>query len=277
MLDICLTLQACLIYNAQQEGAPAFGTDEVKMTAVFDGDKEFADDEIFEEIDIEVFVIKHPHRKKPKAHRYAFRVNKKRVVTEEPVPTREEILTLAGFTPPADYRLRLKRGKGDPLEVQPGQHVDLTEPGVERFIANKLHVQDGLSERREFQLPEEDTAFLDSLGLRWEAIRVENQLWVVIRDWRTPEGFTPEKVDIAFDVTSYPAGVIDMAYFAPAIARENGADIPQANVTVQLDGGNWQRWSRHREEHINPWNPASDSLASHYSYMLDWFQRELDR
>ncbi len=247
------------------------------MALVFDGDKDFADDDVFEEIDIEVFVFRHPHRKKPKAHRYAFRVNKKRLVTKDPLPTREEILTDAGFVPTDQYRLRLKRGLGDPLEIKPGQRVDLTEPGVERFIANKLHVQDGLSERREFQLPEEDSAFLNGLGLRWETLRNGGQLWVIIREWQTPSGFDPDKVDIAFDVTTYPAGLIDMAYFAPAIVRTTGAIIPQANVTVQVDGSNWQRWSRHREQHINPWDPASDSLASHYGYMLDWFVRELAR
>lgn len=229
-----------------------------------------------DELDIEAFTAANPHDKKPKATRYAFRVNKKRVTTTDPNPTREEILTLSGFVPVEEYRLRLKSGKGDPVEIQPAQRVDLTQPGVERFVANKLHVQDGLSERREFALPEEDTAFLNGLGLHWEAVNC-GQLWIFVRGWSPPEGFEPGQVDIAFDVTSYPAGVIDMAYFSPAISRTSGASIPQADVTVEIDGERWQRWSRHRVEGVNSWNPESDSIASHYSYMLDWFKRELDR
>lgn len=234
------------------------------------------DEPPLEELDIEAFTASNPHDKKPPAKRYAFRVNKKRVTTTDPNPTREEILTLAGFVPVEEYRLRLKSGKGDPVEIQPNAHVDLTQPGVERFVANKLHVQDGLSERREFGLPEEDTAFLDSLGLHWEAIN-RGQLWIIVRGWMPPQGFQPERVDIAFDVTSYPAGVIDMAYFSPAITRTSGAGIPQADVTVEIDGNSWQRWSRHRVEGVNSWNPESDSIASHYGYMLDWFKRELER
>ena len=103
------------------------------------------------------------------------------------------------------------------------------------------------------------------------------QLWTIVRSWMPPQGFQPERVDIAFDVTSYPAGVIDMAYFSPAISRTSGAGIPQADVTVEIDGNSWQRWSRHRVEGVNSWNPESDSIASHYGYMLDWFKRELER
>ncbi len=128
------------------------------------------DEPPLEELDIEAFTASNPHGKKPSAKRYAFRVNKKRATTSDPNPSREDILKLTGFVPVEEYRLRLKSGKGDPVEIQPGQHVDLTEPGVERFVANKLHVQDGLSERREFVLPEEDIAFLDGLGLTWEAV-----------------------------------------------------------------------------------------------------------
>lgn len=237
---------------------------------------ENADEPPLEELDIEAFTAANPKDKKPRAKRYAFRVNKKRVVTTDPNPTREEILTLSGFVPVNEYRLRLKGGKGDPVEIQPGQHVDLTQPGVERFVANKLHVQDGLHERREFVLPDEDTAFLNGLGLSWETIK-GGQLWLIVRGWSPPEGFAPGKVDVAFDVTSYPVGVIDMAYFSPAISRTNGAQIPQADVSVAIDGGNWQRWSRHRVEGVNSWNPESDSIASHYAYMLDWFRRELER
>lgn len=237
---------------------------------------ETEDEPPLEELDIEVFTAANPKDRKPQAKRYVFRVNKKRVVTTDPNPTREEILTLAGFVPVNEYRLRLKSGKGDPVEIQSGQHVDLTQPGVERFVANKLHVQDGLSERREFVLPEEDTAFLNGLGLSWETIN-SGQLWLIVRGWSPPEGFAPSKVDVAFDVTSYPVGVIDMAYFSPAISRTNGAHIPQADVSVAIDGDNWQRWSRHRVEGVNSWNPESDSIASHYAYMLDWFRRELER
>ena len=77
------------------------------------------DEPPLEELDIEAFTAANPHDKKPPAKRYAFRVNKKRAATADPNPTREEILTLAGFVPVEEYRLRLKSGKGQ-SRVQAG-------------------------------------------------------------------------------------------------------------------------------------------------------------
>lgn len=233
--------------------------------------------EIRETLDIEEFALANPDKQKPKAKVYAYRVNKKRLTTTSPTPTREQVLESAGLVPVNEYRLRLKDGSGDPREINNGEIVDLTKPGVERFIANRLHVQDGLTERFEFDLPADDAAFLNGLNLRWETLNVSGRLWLLIKQWTPPAPFVPTPCDIAFDLSSYPAGVIDMAYFFPAIVRTDGKVIPQADHQESIDGKMWQRWSRHRVDGLNTWNPESDSIATHYAYMLDWFVREMGR
>src|SRR5207249_2758351 len=119
-------------------------------------------------IDIEEYA--RAGRPVPRARRYRYRVNKQRLVTECATLTGRQILESAGLVPVDQYRLRLKERHGPPVEIGLDQVVDLRKPGIERFVAQKKEVQDGLDTRRHFALPAEDIAFLDSLGLRWGAI-----------------------------------------------------------------------------------------------------------
>ena len=71
----------------------------------------------------------------PRARGYRFRVNRDRFEIFEPEPTRETILDKAGLTPVNDWTLRLKLHGGESRLIQPGERVDLTQPGVEKFKA----------------------------------------------------------------------------------------------------------------------------------------------
>ena len=114
--------------------------------------------------------------------------------------------------PVGDFRLRLKRRHGPPEEIKPGTVLHLRLHGIERFIAQAKHVQDGRGTRREFALGEEDRAFLDSLGLAWETLKVPNpvpgqppRLWVVIYDLPVPDGFNVSKAHVAIEIApGYP-------------------------------------------------------------------------
>lgn len=84
-------------------------------------------------IDIEEYTA---HGKKPpKDKRYRIRVNSEKFIFAIANPTREQILETAGLTPSTAYSLRLKLKGGGHRLIREGEHVDLTEPGVERFKA----------------------------------------------------------------------------------------------------------------------------------------------
>ena len=231
-------------------------------------------EELIEElVDIEECVL--AGRPVPLAKEYRYRVNRQHFTTKHPELTREQILERAQLVPIDQYRLRLKRRHGAPIEVKPGETVHLRDHGIERFIAQHKEVQDGLESRRQFSLPAEDIAFLNSLGLIWEAVVEGGTLWVIIRGVSLPPGYQLTTADIAIEIApGYPTSELDMAYFYPALARTDGATIACTTVVRELDGKGWQRWSRHRTA-AAPWVPGQDNLERHYVYMLHWLTREV--
>ena len=211
----------------------------------------------------------------PHARRYRYRVNKQHFVTESPELTGRQILERAGLVPVEQYRLRLKERHGPPVEIGLNQEVDLRKPGVERFVAQKKEVQDGLESRRQFTLPAEDVAFLQSLGLHWETVVEGGNFWVVIYGVPLPAGFTERATDVAIQIAAgYPTSPLDMAYFHPPVLRQDGRQIACANAVQSLDGRTWQRWSRHRIG-ATAWVPGEDNLERHFMFMQDWWVREI--
>jgi hypothetical protein len=224
-------------------------------------------------VDIEEYA--RAERPVPRAHRYRYRVNKQHLVTKCPELTGRQILEAAGLVPVDQYRLRLKERHGPPVEIGLDQVVNLRKPGIERFVAQKKEVQDGLGNRRDFALPAEDIAFLDSLGLRWDAIAEAGNLWVVIYGVVLPPGFTESATDVAIQIMpGYPTSQLDMAYFNPPVLRQDGRSIACANTVENLDGRTWQRWSRHRIG-ATAWVPGEDNLERHFMFMQDWWSREI--
>ena len=134
-------------------------------------------------------------------------------------------------------------GGGQPQRIELDQSVDFTTPGIERFKTLPVDSTDGLAKpRRDFRLPESDEAFLDSLGLRWEAVIDQG---------------------------------VNMASFCPALARADGKGINGLSGHV-LDVRNFQQWSRHRTAQ-NPWRPGEDDLQSHVLLVEHWLCHELTR
>lgn len=130
--------------------------------------------------------------------------------------------------------------------------------------------------RRQFKLLPKDKEFLNQYGLPWETI-VDGSQWVLIHDFPTHETYNHLQVSIAVRLeTGYPQAQLDMVYVHPALTRKDGKPIPQTNATQQLDGKNWQRWSRHRTS-ANPWRPGEDSLETHVYLIEDWFVREFEK
>jgi hypothetical protein len=127
--------------------------------------------------------------------------------------------------------------------------------------------------RRQFNLPERDTLYLNTLGLPWETIGTQGVGHVLISDFPMPAGYTETTVTVALQIdVGYDDTQIDMAYFFPPIARSDGKVIG-ALATKVIDGKTFQRWSRHRTS-ANPWRPGEDYLGTHMALVEEWLTRE---
>ena len=97
-----------------------------------------------DEIEIETYAQKvNGKEKPPKATKYIIRVDKPKFTVEVPAMKGREILTLAGKTPPEQYKLRQKMHGGETKTIGLDDTVDFTEPGVERFMTLKLDQTEG--------------------------------------------------------------------------------------------------------------------------------------
>lgn len=130
--------------------------------------------------------------------------------------------------------------------------------------------------RRQFTLPARDREFMDTRGLEWETINDAGGQWLLISDFRVPSGYSTERVTLGLMIPpGYPDAQIDMAYFSPDLLRTNGRAI-NAISFQQLDGRNFQRWSRHRTAR-NAWRPGEDDVSSHLLLVEGWLEKELTR
>ena len=120
-------------------------------------------------------------------------------------------------------------------------------------------------------LPEEDMDFLSTdYSDKWEELTEVGKTGLLIKDYPLPEGYTPRKTNLMLIIPdSYPVGMIDMFYFNPPVARQDGigiaalADEPHFNQQ-------WQRWSRHYD-----WRPGINNVSTHITYVRNELISEL--
>jgi hypothetical protein len=128
--------------------------------------------------------------------------------------------------------------------------------------------------RREFTLPEADVAFLETLGLAWETVIQNNTRWLILHGYESPAGYNHTRVFLGIRISpGYPDTQLDMVYFSPPLARQDGRPIGALSSTT-LDGKTYQQWSRHRTG-LNPWRPGEDDLSTHLELVKHWLEREL--
>ncbi|MCA8063630.1 multiubiquitin domain-containing protein [Burkholderia sp. AU38729] len=223
-------------------------------------------------IDVEFFV----REKKPipHGHKYKIRIDKTYYVVDVPHMTGEQILGLAGKSS-AGYLLS-EKVHGQMRPVAPGQTVDFTAHGVERFATIPKEVQEGEGPvRADFTVMEEDAEFLNSKGYAWEAVASDAKR-IVVRGFEPPPGFTPAKVDMFVILPQgYPDTQIDMVYFYPALARNDGKQI-RFLVTNVFEGKTWQGWSRHRTAN-SQWRQGIDNVGTHLMLVDDFLRAELSK
>ncbi len=184
----------------------------------------FVEEQRGEEIIEEIVIIEEYARRgdtPPRAKMYRVRIDKGHYEFNISNPTGEEILDKAEKTSAGFKLYQVFRGK-QPVPVAPSERVDLRAHGVERFTTVPKDPTEGLmthSLRREFTLPEGDVEYLDTLGLRWEAVKdPTNCMVLIIEGWRIPDGYTLTSTTVALVISQgYPDTEIDMAYFSPAL------------------------------------------------------------
>jgi len=237
-------------------------------------DDRVADDEV---IDIEQFGKE--GKKPPKGRRYRIRVDKQHIVFEKETVTGREILERAGKDP-ARFRLDQKLRGGQTKKIELTDEVDLTTPGIERFMTLPLDSQEGEAAeetvvRKEFDLPEEDVEHLDARGLPWETLVEGNAHWLLIHDFPVPEGYRMRKATMALMIPStYPTTEINMFYVSPFLELTSGRAIRQTQSRSTIRGVTYQRWSRHRTGQ-NPWRPGIDNVATHLGVAEECLAREV--
>lgn len=229
------------------------------------------DDEI---VDLEEFAA--TGKPVPKGKKYRIRIDKEVKVVDVDHMTGREILALVGKTP--DKFILRQRAKGGVHPVGPDDKVSFLDPGVERFmtIPKEVTEGEGLQARRQFVLLATDSAYLNSLGLRWEALTDGGVQAVVIYGFPIPAGYNVATADVHVRFNSgYPDTQLDMAYFSPALSRADGRGINNLSMTA-FDGRQWQQWSRHRTA-ASAWRPGLDDLSTHMALADDWLSSELGK
>ena len=225
-----------------------------------------------EVVDIEAFAA--ANKPVPTGKKYRIRIDKHQHVVAVSEMKGREILALEGKTP-EKFLLRQKV-HGSVKPVEPDQVVSFLDPGVERFMTIPNEVQEGdpARQRVQFKLLPGDQAFLNSLGLRWEAVLDGQVMCAIIYEWLLPAGYNVAVADVHVRMTQgYPDSQIDMAYFAPALTRSDLRAINGLSF-MQFDGRQWQQWSRHRTAN-SPWRIGEDDLSTHMGYVFAWLEAEL--
>jgi len=92
-------------------------------------------------IDIEQFA--QSGKRPPKGCRYRVRIDKERFVFDVSLVTGRDVLLKAGKNPPEQYMLLQKVHGGQMVRIELNQTVDLSTPGVEKFVTLPLDQQEG--------------------------------------------------------------------------------------------------------------------------------------
>lgn len=100
-------------------------------------------DELLDEIiDLEEYA--QTGRKPPRARRYRIKIDKDKYVVEKSSMTGRELLVLAGKTPPERFMISQKPHGGPPKQIKLDESVDITTPGIEKFLTLPLDQTEGL-------------------------------------------------------------------------------------------------------------------------------------
>ena len=211
----------------------------------------------------------------PPSRTYIIKIDKNNYPWHHLTITRNELIRLETPVDPSTVEVyKFLNTSPTPVKVE-NAIIDLTEKCLIRFVIQPKDQQDGRTNRRAFTLPEEDTEFLDQLGLPWEAIAGPQGMWIIIYDYPIPIGYNVQKAEVAMMIApNYPAVQIDMACFYPHLSKLSGTGI--LNILQQpVDNKTYQCWSRHRKS--GEWKPGVDNISTHLCLVDNWLLKDLGR
>ena len=139
-------------------------------------------------------------------------------------------------------------------EISDTDIIDLSKPGIERFITVIRETTEGLT-----ALPTMDRTYLEDHAIDYELVSDGSQVGVVLKDVPLPEGkFDHEKADLLILLPGgYPDACPDMFFTITWVRLADGGRYPNcADVPHMFGGKQWQRWSRHS----GAWRPGVDGL-----------------
>jgi hypothetical protein len=211
----------------------------------------------------------------PPARQYKIRIDKSYYIIESPSISGKEVCQLGKKIPPEKFDIfAFFSNKPKPEKVGLEEPFYVTFMCFTRFVIQPKEQQDGRGTRREFSLPEEDTAYLNGINLTWETVR-KGGLWLIIYNYSLPAGYLTATAELALMIPpNYPATEIDMVYFHPDLRKLAGSPI-RATTPQIIDDRPFQRWSRHRTP--GQWRPGIDDISTHLLLVDKWLINELSR
>lgn len=110
-------------------------------------------------------------------------------------------------------------------------------------------------------LIDDDRAYLESKGLRFETKLDEGIICLVIYSYPLPPGYAISHADLLLRLPrGFPDAAPDMFWFCPEVLYQDGRAPQATNVRLEYEGRTWQRWSRHLSIE---WRPGIDNLQSY--------------
>jgi hypothetical protein len=186
---------------------------------------------------------------------FRFTLDNRQIAWGEPTITGAVLLRLGGV-PDQTYDVYQEiRGQHDML-IRPDDRVDLTRPGVERFVTVIRHTTEGLG-----LLPERDRKYLEARGLSARLVTETGHTAVLIERFPLPpDKFDHAETDLLILLPGgYPDCPPDMFYCDPWLKLSCAGKFPTAaDVPHSFAGRAWQRWSRHNAA----WRPGIDGLQT---------------
>lgn len=183
---------------------------------------------------------------------FKFVIDNRQMEWGKPVISGIVLRRLANIQPGYDLFLEVRGGQ-DKM-ITDADIVDLSKPGIERFITVIKETTEGL-----LALPSMDQTYLDQHVIKHEITEDGGNIGVILKDILLPEGkFDHASTDVLILLPrGYPDACPDMFFLQPWVRlKSNGAFPSRADVGFAFGGKQWQRWSRHS----NQWRPGIDGL-----------------
>lgn len=152
------------------------------------------------------------------------------------------------------HTLYLEVRGGQDREVNDTDIIDLSKPGVERFITVIKETTEGLT-----ALPAMDRVYLEAHAIEHEILSDGNQVGVILKSFPLPiNKYDHSETDLLIFLPSgYPDACPDMFFTHPWVKLTDGNRNPScADVQHVFGEKQWQRWSRH----CGDWRPGVDGL-----------------